>query len=222
MSAKDVSKAKPGSGHYLAKPGSGSGRGIMVLPAWWGLTPFFTGLCDRLAGQGFVALAPDLYHGATANTIEEAKKLRSKLKQEIATQEILQAVEVLGTECQEREAGIGVVGFSLGGYYGLWLADQTPSPVIAAVIFYGTRNGNYAKSRSAFQFHYAETDEYVAVSAINKLQKTLKLSGKETEFYTYPGTTHWFFESDRPQAYQRDAAETAWNRTVHFLRKNLG
>jgi carboxymethylenebutenolidase len=204
---------------YLAKPMVGTGKGVLVLHAWWGLNQFFTQFCDRLAAVGFFALAPDLYHGATASTIAEAKKLRGKLKREIVMQEISQAASSLRQECSA--PAIGVIGFSLGGYWALWLAEQQECPVAATVVFYGTRNGNYAASRSAFQFHFAESDEYVSTSGIKNQQKSLKAAGKEAEYYTYPGTTHWFFENDRPDAYHAVAAELAWTRTVEFLNRRI-
>lgn len=186
--------------YYVARPKSGQGRGVLVLHAWWGLNQFCRAFCDRLAQEGFVALAPDLYHGATASTIEEANKLRSKLKQETVAAEITQAAEHLQAICGA--SGIGVVGFSLGGYWALWLADQKASP-------------------SAFQFHLAATDDYVAASGVKKVQKSLQTAGKEAEFYTYAGTRHWFFESDRAEAYNAPAAELAWRRTVEFLQKHM-
>jgi len=205
--------------YYVAKPKSGQGRGVLVLHAWWGLNQFCRAFCDRLAQEDFVALAPDLYHGATATTIEEAKKFRSKLKQEAVAAEITQAAEYLQAICGA--SGIGVVGFSLGGYWALWLADQKASPVAATVVFYGSRHGDYTASPSAFQFHLAATDDYVAASGVKKVQKSLQTAGKEAEFYTYAGTTHWFFESDRADAYNAPAAELAWRRTVEFLQKHM-
>ena len=201
---------------YMARPKSGRGKGVLVLHAWWGLNQFLKGFCDRLAKEGFVALAPDLYHGATALTITEAKKLRSGLKRDIVSQEIIEAAEYLGSD----QPGIAVVGFSLGGYWALWLADQESSPVTATVAFYATRNGDYATSRSAFQFHFAETDDYVAASGAKKLMKRLQTVGREVESYTYAGTTHWFFEQDRADAYNPQAAALAWSRTVEFLQKH--
>jgi carboxymethylenebutenolidase len=192
---------------------------VLVLHAWWGFNQFCRTFCDRLAQEGFVALAPDLYHGATAATIEEAKKLRGKLKQETVAAEITRAAEHLRAICGAGQ--IGVVGFSLGGYWALWLADQQASPVAATVVFYASRNGDYIASPSAFQFHLAETDDYVAASGVKKMQKSLQTAGKEAEFYTYAGTTHWFFESDRADAYDAPAAELAWRRTIEFLHKTL-
>jgi len=203
---------------YLAKPKRGQGPGVLVLHAWWGLNPFFREFCDRLAKEGFVALAPDLYHGAVASTIQEAKKLRSKLKQETVKQEIVQATERL---CQATRQTIGVVGFSLGGYWALWLAEQKSSPVVATVVFYGTRNGDYTASQSAFQFHLAETDAYVAASGVKRLDKSLRVASKEAEFHFYPGTTHWFFEQDRADTYNLPAAELAWSRTIEFLKTHI-
>jgi carboxymethylenebutenolidase len=191
---------------------------VLVLHAWWGLNPFVRGFCDRLAGAGFTVLAPDLYHGAVATTVDAAKKLRGKMKSESVSQEITAAATQLRELCGSPE--IGLVGFSLGGYWGLWLAAQTGGPVRAAVLFYGARQGDYAASRVAFQFHLAEHDDYVADSGVKKLRKTLQAAGKEAEFHTYPGTGHWFFESDRPEAFHPQAAELAWQRTVEFLRRH--
>lgn len=201
--------------NYLAHPTAGARRGVLVLHAWWGLTPFFRSVCDRLATAGFIALAPDLYHGATAATIPQAEKLRTRLKKSQVSAEIIQTAAQLQGLCGQET--IGVVGFSLGAYWGLWLAEQPGSPAGALVSFYGTRGGDYAASRAAFQFHLAENDPYTAASGARKLEKALRAAGKQAEFYTYPGTGHWFFESDRPEAYDAAAAKLAWERTVKFL-----
>ena len=208
------------AGPYIARPAAGIGRAVLVLHAWWGLNPFLRGFCDRLAGAGFTALAPDLYHGAIATTIAEAKKLRGKLKGETVGQEVHEAAGQL--QKLSGNQGMGLVGFSLGGYWGLWLAQQAASPVRAAVIFYGARQGDYTVSPAAFQFHLAEHDDYVADSGVKKLRKSLAAAGKEAEFHTYAGTGHWFFEADRPDAYQSPAAELAWRRTVEFLTQHIG
>jgi carboxymethylenebutenolidase len=207
--------ANPAPLHIVHSP-AGPGPGVLVLHAWWGLNDFCKGFCDRLAGAGFTVLAPDLYHGAVAATIDEAKKLRGKLKGETVAADVTQAAGRLQELCGRAE--IGLVGFSLGGYWGLWLADQPANPVRAAVVFYGARQGDYAANRAAFQFHLAERDDYVADSGVKKLRKSLAAAGREAEFHTYPGTGHWFFEADRPDAFQPQAAELAWERTVAFLK----
>jgi carboxymethylenebutenolidase len=206
---------------YLAQPGTATGSGVLVLHAWWGLTQFAKTFCDRLAQERYVVLAPDLYHGATATSIEEAKKLRSKLHRDVVAEEIRQATDHLLTICGSGKRQIGVIGFSLGGHWALWLADQSSSPVAATVVFYGARNGEYARSQSAFQFHLAETDDYVAASAVKKMKRGLEAAGREAEFFVYPGTTHWFFESDQPDAYHAEASALAWTRLVGLLQRHL-
>jgi carboxymethylenebutenolidase len=205
---------------YLANPTFRSEKGVLVLHAWWGLNKLIRSFVDRLAGEGFIALAPDLYQGKIATTIEEAKKLRSKVKQQAASEQILQALDQLRTLSSENQT-LGVVGFSLGGWWALWLAEQESSPISATVVFYGSRGGEYIQSRSAFQFHLAETDPYVSASGVKTLRKKLSAAGRQAEFHVYPGTGHWFFEDDRPEAYQPEAAELAWNRTLEFLKKKL-
>jgi carboxymethylenebutenolidase len=191
------------------------------LHAWWGLNTFFRKLCGRLAKEGFIALAPDLYDGETASTIEEAEKLSAKLKPEMVSQAITQATQRLSALCGPGKQSLGVIGFSLGGYWGLWLAEQRSSPVAATVVFYATRPGKYIDSPSALQFHLAETDAYESASDVQRFRESLAVAGKAATFYTYPGTTHWFFEQDRKDAYVGAAAELAWNRTIAFLRGHL-
>ncbi len=209
---------------YLAIPKKGSGPGVLVLHAWWGLNDFFKELCDRLATAGFVAFVPDLYHGATASTRDGAKNLMSKLDQKAADRDIVNAVRGLQIHPAVRGKGLGVVGFSLGAFMGLWLAQERPADVAAVVLFYGTREGDYSKNwstKAAFLGHFAETDEFESPASVRELEGLLRTNGKDITFHTYPGTTHWFFEKDRSDAYDARAARVAWQRTVRFLTTHL-
>jgi carboxymethylenebutenolidase len=202
----------------LELPNTGKGPGVLVLHAWWGLNPFFKDLCKRLAAEGFIALAPDLYHGQTAHTIDEATQLRSKLKQKIAFEEILAAAEYLSNLEAVTNKSIGVIGFSLGARFGLELSVAKPELVRAMVIFYGNCGLDYAPAQAAYLGHFAETDPYVSASGVKKLEKSLRAAGRPFTFHTYPGTGHWFFESDRSDAYNAPAAQLAWERTLGFLK----
>lgn len=190
---------------------------VLVVHAWWGLTPFFKSFCERLAGEGFDVLAPDLYRGETARTIEQAEKLRGKMKRAAAQEMLLASVKELraGTGVNQ----IGVVGFSLGAYYGMWLASVEPA-VRAVVAFYGMGNFDYSQNQPAFQFHFAHPDPYTSESGIKKLEKNLRAAGCPVDYYHYHGAGHWFFESDQP-AYRPDLAESAWKCTVSFLTRWL-
>jgi carboxymethylenebutenolidase len=212
----------PPNDAYLSIPASGSGPGVLVLHAWWGFNDFMRRLCDRLVGAGFTVLAPDLYHGAIASTIEQAETLSGELKLATAQQELSQAVTRLRSLEATQGQEIGLLGFSLGGFFALWLAEQPETDVAATVVFYATRPGDYSQSRSAFQFHLAESDDFEAESDVMELRQSLQSAGREAEFFTYPGTTHWFFESDRPDAFHPKAAELAWGRTAAFFKKRLG
>lgn len=207
---------------YLAIPKKGNGPGVLVLHAWWGLTDFFKDLCDRLATAGFVAFAPDLYRGATASIRDEAKKLLSKLDDEAGRRDIASGVRGLQIHPAVRGKRLGVVGFSLGAFWSLWLAQEFPGDVAAVVLFYGTREGDYdttklSKTKAAFLGHFAETDEFESAASVGDLEKLLRTIGKEVTFHTYPGTTHWFFEEDRADSYNARAAKDAWQRTIRFL-----
>lgn len=206
--------------HYLARPKSGSGPGVVVLHSWWGLNPFFKKLCDRFARAGFVALAPDLYGGRVATTPTEAKALRSETtakRKTPAYKLLIAAIEHLTTHEAVQGSRVALVGFSMGGHWALWLAQRPELPIRATIVFYAARDGDYTRSKSRFLFHFAESDDWVSPSGTRKLKKRLASAHVDATYYTYPGTTHWFFESDRRDAYKKSAAELAWKRTIAFL-----
>ncbi len=205
---------------YLALPPGGSGPGVLVMHAWWGLTPLFQGVCDRLAAAGFVALAPDLYHGATAQTIAEAERLSGTMVDATANAEMGAAVATLRSHPAVRGSAIGVVGFSLGAYYALGLADQRPADVAAVVLFYGTGNVPSAQVQAPFLGHFAADDPFEPADSVAAQEAGLQEAGRAVTFYTYPGTGHWFFEEDQP-AYNAEAAHLAWERTLAFLHTHL-
>jgi carboxymethylenebutenolidase len=114
-----------------------------------------------------------------------------------------------------------VVAFSLGGYYALHLTDSDPELVDAVVLFYGTDGavgGDYKNTKAAYLGHFAENDPYETQSNVDTLEATLKRAGRPVTFYRYEGVGHWFFEPDRPDAYNEAAARLAWERTLDFLK----
>jgi carboxymethylenebutenolidase len=206
---------------YVARPQGAVAGKVLVLHAWWGLNDFIRRLCDRLAEQGFLAAAPDLYEGDVATTPEQAEAMRDKQRREPAEQRVLRAAMALVAEAPHDGRSIGVLGLSLGAYFAMELAQRPDLPLAATVIFYDARGGDYAKSRSAFQGHYAETDPFVSDEERAGLAHDLAAAGKVPDFHVYPGTGHWFFETDRPEAYDETAAELAWRRVLAFLREHL-
>src|SRR5438132_14152583 len=116
MAMVELKSADGKASGYLAVPKTGSGPGLLVLHAWWGLNDFFKGLCDRLAAAGFVAFAPDLYRGATASTRDGAANLMSKVDQKVAGQDILNGVRGLQSHPAVKGKHLGVIGFSMGAF----------------------------------------------------------------------------------------------------------
>jgi len=204
---------------YLALPPTGTGNGVLVFHAWWGLNDTMKAFCSRLAESGFVAFAPDLYHGKVADTIAEAETLRDALfgNPDQAKSDIAEAVAFLTERVGQADPGLAVIGFSLGAYCALDLSVTAPERIRSVVIFYGTRPGDYSSSQAAYLGHFAETDEFEPQSDVDSLEESLKRAGRPVTFYQYKGTGHWFFESDRSQAYNQAAASLAWDRTLTFL-----
>ena len=206
---------------YLALPPSGNGPGILVLHAWWGLNAFFTDLCDRLAQEGFVALAPDLYGGPIASSIEEAERLLGSFDFGAAQQKAVQALEVLKQQSGVRAEGLGVLGCSMGAGWALTLSTLLPEQIAAAVLFYGVGEEDFSAARCAYLGHFAENDTWDPVEQARAMESAMRAAGREVTFYVYPGVGHWFFESNRPDAYNAEAAQLAWDRTLTFLNRHL-
>jgi carboxymethylenebutenolidase len=209
---------QPQPNGFLAAPISGKGQGVLVLHAWWGLNEAIKDFCTRLAGDGFTAFAPDLYHGKLATTIPEAEALRDALDWKKAIPEISAAAEFLQEHCGKPEKGLAVIGFSLGAFFALNLSTSDPERVNKVVVFYGTGPADFTKSRAAYQGHFAGNDPFEPESEVNSLEEELKKAGRPVGFYTYLGTGHWFFEPDRAEVYHPEAASLAWERTLAFLK----
>jgi carboxymethylenebutenolidase len=208
---------------FLAVPPTGKGPGVLVLHAWWGLNDTMKSFCTQLAESGFVAFAPDLYHGQVADNIADAETLGKALdiNHLQARAEIADATMFLNERVGQADRGLAVIGFSLGAYYALDLAAADPELIHSVVIFYGTGGGDYSNSRAAYLGHFAEKDEFEPQSNIDNLEESLRRAGRPVTFYCYPGTGHWFFEPDRTEAYNQVAATLAWERTLTFLRNSL-
>lgn len=207
---------------YLAIPPTGKGNAVLVLHAWWGLNNTMKAFCTRLAQSGFVAFAPDLYHGKVADNIADAETLGRALDANHlqAKADIADATMFLNERFGQADRGLAVIGFSLGAYYALDLAAADPEHIRSVVIFYGTGDGDYSNSRAAYLGHFAEKDEFEPQSNVDNLEESLKRAGRPVTFYRYSGTGHWFFEPDRSQAYNQAAASLAWDRTLAFLRRS--
>jgi carboxymethylenebutenolidase len=209
---------------FLARPPAGAGPGVLVLHAWWGLNETIKGVCERLAEEGFVAFAPDLYHGQVADTVEMAETLGSELDAgaEQAKAEVVEAARFLKEQTGQGEGalerGLAVVGFSLGAYYALELAAAEPELIHSVVLFYGSADGDYSRSKATYLGHFAENDAYEPPENVEGLEDALRNAGRLATFYRYAGVGHWFFEPDRVDAYDEAAAQLAWERTLGFLK----
>jgi len=205
---------------FLAEPKSGKGPGVLVLHPWWGLNADVKTYCQRLADAGFVAFAPDLFHGKTATSQDEAKALVKEYdaKETEVQAQIGEGAKYLAERTGKKE--VAIIGFSFGAYYALWFSNAEPDRVHACVVYYGTGHEDFSKSKASYMGHFAEKDVFEPKEAVDSLTKLLKEAGRPASIYTYPGTGHWFAEPSVNAAYNKAAADLAWDRTLEFLRKN--
>jgi carboxymethylenebutenolidase len=220
----------PSNGHeahgYLALPPSGSGPGVIVIQEWWGLVDHVRDLAERFAAEGFVALAPDFFHGATTDEPDEAQRLLMGLAMDRAAKDIQGAAQYLAGRKEVQGSSVGVVGFCMGGSLALWsgaLADE----VKVAVGFYpaipwekmSPTWGNYT-NKSAM-IHASEEDGTSKADGIQAAVKGIQEAGGDVEVYDYPGSSHAFFNDQRPEVYSKEHSEQAWRRTLDLLKSRL-
>jgi carboxymethylenebutenolidase len=207
---------------YLSLPTGGTGPGVIVIQEYWGLVPHIKAVTDRMAGEGFVALAPDLYHGEKTISPDQAWKLLLALRADEAEKDLRGAVRSLLQHKAVSPKKVGTIGFCMGGALSLFAASKNPE-VAAAVVFYGIHPNitpDLPNLRAPVLGIYAEKDGFVSQDVVAALDRELTRLDKRHEFHTYPGVDHAFF-NDEGKNYNRDAAESAWKRAVEFLRREL-
>ena len=209
---------------YLALPTAGSGKGVIVIQEWWGLVPHIMSVADRFAQAGFVALAPDLYHGQKATEPGEAGKLMMAMHIGDAERDLRGAINYLYAHPAVGNKKVGTVGFCMGGARSLFAASKNPETVGACVVFYGG-HPNVISDLPGLSAPvlglYAEKDGFVTPESVRKLEADMRAHGKVIQTHIYPGTDHAFFNDTRPEVYNKEAAEDGWRRTVAFLNANL-
>ena len=211
---------------YLAIPKSGSGPGVIVIQEWWGLVGHITDVADRFAGAGFVALAPDLYHGAIAKEPDHAMKLLMGLAMDKAALDIAGAALYLKVRPEVIGKGIGAIGFCMGGSLALWSATLSKE-IISTIAFYPGMPwprmapiwANYAGKRASI--HCAESDGTSTAPGIQEALAGIRMGGGEVEAFDYPGTKHAFFNNDRVEVFSENDAAVAWQRVIAQFEKTL-
>ena len=208
---------------YLALPDSKSGLGVVVIQEWWGLVDHIKDVANRFAKEGFVALAPDLYHGKASSDPGDAGKLAMAMKIDEAEKDLRGAVKYLLSLKEVKKKKIGTVGFCMGGALSLFAGCINPD-VSACVIYYGARQDvkpNIAQLNAKVLGFFGEKDKGVPPELVHKLEAELKAAKKSVEFYIYPECGHAFFNDTRPQAYNAQRAKESWGKMLEFYKKNI-
>lgn len=219
-------QAAPGeTDTYVASAKPSPGAPVLLLHTWWGLNEVMRDLADRLAGDGFTVMAPDLFDGTVLTTIEDADAYTTAIEQGggqpggLNPDRIMERVQAtldhLLAHPDVRGNRAAIVALSFGGWYGSHVASER-SDVAAFVSIYS--DVYEAPGGAAYLGHFAEDDQFVDPSQVARMQKSL---GEGSAAHVYPGAKHWFMEPDRPE-FDEKAAEFAYGRTVEFLRANLG
>jgi carboxymethylenebutenolidase len=202
---------------YLAPARPSPGPPVLLLHPWWGLNQAIRYLAERLAGDGFTVMAPDMFDGTVLTTPNDAEAQVKSLTQadgDRIRSGVLATLDQLLAQPDTRGERAAIIGLSFGAMEGTEVAEAR-SDVAALVCFY---SGIFeAPSGIAYLGHFAEHDEFDDSAQVPEFEKTL---GEGNAAYVYPGTKHWFLEADRPE-YDADAAEVAYARTVTFLREQL-
>jgi carboxymethylenebutenolidase len=208
---------------YIAVPASGKGPGAIVIQEWWGLVPHIKDICDRFAAQGYVALAPDLYHGKSTTSPDEAGKLMMTMQIDEAEKDLRGAITFLLNQEATTASKVGTVGFCMGGALSLFAATKN-SQVGACVIFYGGHPNvkpDLPNLQAPVLGLYAERDGFVTPDSVHELERKLKELGKAAEMHIYPAVDHGFFNDERPTVYNEAAAKDAWKRVIEFFSTHL-
>lgn len=213
---------KPYSG-YLSPSVTGSGPGVIVIQEWWGLVGHIRDVADRFAEAGFTALAPDFYHGKSTTEPDEAGSMMMALQIDDAAKVIHGAVDALLAAPATSSSKVGVVGFCMGGQLSMYAACIDPR-IGACVNFYGVHPNvkpDFANLHGPMLGFFAENDSSTPPEVVGAMDEELTRLGKQHEFTIFEGTSHAFFNNDRPTVYSEEAADQCWAKMTEFFRQKL-
>ena len=202
---------------------AGAGPGLIVVQEYWGLVDHVKQLADRFAAEGFVALAPDLYHGKQTKSPDEAGKLLMALNIGEVGADLASAATYLLARPSVRPKKVGAVGFCMGGQLALFAAQEHPDRISAAVDFYGIHPKapiDPSKLRVPVLAHFGRRDQSVKEADARALTARYREVGASFEAHFYDAG-HAFFNDSRPQVFDQPSADLAWQRTLDFLRAHL-
>jgi len=209
---------------YVAEPASGAGPGVIVIQEWWGLVDEIRDVCDRLAREGFVALAPDVYRGTRTRDPDEAGRLMMDLEIPRAVGDLERAVDALIGRAAVDGSKVGCIGFCMGGQLAL-AAACADGRVGAVVDCYGIHPNVELKPErivASVLGLFAENDEFIPNERVRELEGLLQSAGVSARFKTFVGVQHAFMNHARPDVYDAPAADEAWNDVLSFFRAELG
>ena len=213
---------------YLVKPSAGSGPGVLVIQEWWGLDSGIKEMAERLGKAGFVALAPDLYHGELAahDEMDKAAHLMQSMPPDRAGRDMSGAVDYLASHAAVTSKSIGVVGFCMGGMLSFIIAANRPDKVSAVVPFYGFPSGpfepDWSRLTATISGHMAEKDNHFAPDAARALEAKLRGMGKNVTLKVHPGTGHAFMGPHNALGtLDEKLAAQIWPEVVSFLKDNV-
>ena len=208
---------------YLSEPvGAGEDLpALIVIHEWWGLNDNVRGMADRLAAEGYRALAVDLYGGQSASDVQDALKLMTHLSEnpDPAGENLKAAYAYL----EPKSSAVGSIGWCLGGRWSLQTALLMPDQIDATVIYYGNVTSDHEKLgplQMPILGHFASNDQVVPTESVVAFEAAMKELGKDVDVHIYEGTGHGF-SNPSGQAYDAEAAEKAWGRTTAFLADTL-
>lgn len=209
---------------YLAVPAGEQGPATIVLQEWWGMDDHIRSVCDRLATEGFFALAPDLFGGETTTQPSEAQQKTMALSMDEAEPQMCGAAEYLSQQPGFEGNGVGSLGFCLGGGLSLWAAATCPQITAAVTYYYVMPHGkpDFSRIKGPVLGHFGTADEFISHEEAKALEAQLREAGVNVTFHYYDGKGHAFFaDHNRLGTYDPDAAQLSWERTVSFLRSAL-
>ena len=211
------------NGILYTPQGKGPFPALVVIHEWWGLNDWVKEEASKLADQGYVALAIDLYRGKVATTPDEAHEIMRGVPQDRADRDLLAATSYLRTQKNVDRKRVGSIGWCMGGGYSLDLAVADPK-LKAAVINYGhlaTDDATLKKISASILGIFGGQDRGIPVADVNKFESQLKALGKTVEIHIFPDAGHAFENPNNKQGYRPEDAAQAWKFTVDFLANHL-